>query len=554
MPSRRGRPRHINPTSSPHKNRLAGSATAQADGPGARTRSRSGKTILAPVISLGKFPAVRDSTRRRQQTESSPATPSPVGAGRKRKVTIADSDHSEPEISGRPTRRPRHGRLPAHEADPPTRQKDSELTDYATTGVGADRRPPVVNFPWAFTIPIAQGGISKRHHAHFDRVEDSHLKSILQRVGCSVVGKNRAQLIEMAVAYGPLSVTNSTNPAASNSQPPRNGHAAHVSSEAFQGASNTERAPKGSTVSNAVDLIELSASQQDPTLSNRNQTRSETSPSPSPTHIRQSGQQLPSSLPGLTPDVARISNSDNETTPGGGPSLSSLHQILIEVRKDLAIHNTKISALQEDVTLTIHHQREILEILETNNQPCTKSSSQQPQTNTVIKKVSRTGRIKQLIQMHYEALFGLPTGSDLPPSPPSSREKRLWLRNEGSEDETDCESIESGASYADCNKTDDDPEDDQYPYSGGPGHPHASQEILKIMHDMLKEVKMPRFRFDLTLKLSHGDNKHCVSVARDIFVRLVQCGEYDGLKPEEKDPDAILLLLTNYAKERYFRK
>ncbi|KAA1101788.1 hypothetical protein PGT21_030240 [Puccinia graminis f. sp. tritici] len=65
---------------------------------------------------------------------------------------------------------------------------------------------------------------------------------------------------------------------------------------------------------------------------------------------------------------------------------------------------------------------------------------------------------------------------------------------------------------------------------------------------------MPRFRFDLTLKLSHGDNKHCVSVARDIFVRLVQCGEYDGLKPEEKDPDAILLLLTNYAKERYFRK
>ncbi|KAA1101787.1 hypothetical protein PGT21_030235 [Puccinia graminis f. sp. tritici] len=409
MPSRRGRPRHINPTSSPHKNRLAGSATAQADGPGARTRSRSGKTILAPVISLGKFPAVRDSTRRRQQTESSPATPSPVGAGRKRKVTIADSDHSEPEISGRPTRRPRHGRLPAHEADPPTRQKDSELTDYATTGVGPIGAPQFV------------------------------------------VGKNRAQLIEMAVAYGPLSVTNSTNPAASNSQPPRNGHAAHVSSEAFQGASNTERAPKGSTVSNAVDLIELSASQQDPTLSNRNQTRSETSPSPSPTHIRQSGQQLPSSLPGLTPDVARISNSDNETTPGGGPSLSSLHQILIEVRKDLAIHNTKISALQEDVTLTIHHQREILEILETNNQPCTKSSSQQPQTNTVIKRylglegsklvcvfhyehckpiynTHSSSTLQQLIQMHYEALFGLPTGSDLPPSPPSSREKKTLAK------------------------------------------------------------------------------------------------------------------------------
>ncbi|KAA1118690.1 hypothetical protein PGT21_002335 [Puccinia graminis f. sp. tritici] len=275
----------------------------------------------------------------------------------------------------------------------------------------------------------------------------------------------------MAVAYGPviqeqLSVTNSTNPAA--------------------------------------NLIELSASQQDPTLSNRNQTRSETSPSPSPTHIRQSGQQLPSSLPGLTPDVARISNSDNETTPGGGPSLSSLHQILIEVRKDLAIHNTKISALQEDVTLTIHHQREILEILETNNQPCTKSSSQQPQTNTVI---------KRYLGLEGSNAVWLAHGFRSAPSPPSSREKRLWLRNEGSEDETDCESIESGASYADCNKTDDDPEDDQYPYSGGPGHPHASQEILKIMHDMLKEVKMPRFRFDLTLKLSHGESA-CVSVAK----------------------------------------
>ncbi|KAA1084898.1 hypothetical protein PGT21_000596 [Puccinia graminis f. sp. tritici] len=98
--------------------------------------------------------------------------------------------------------------------------------------------------------------------------------------------------------------------------------------------------------------------------------------------------------------------------------------------------------------------------------------------------------------MHYEALFGLPTGSDLPPSPPSSRKKRLLAKKRrGLRTETDCESIESGASYADCNKTDETLKTINTLISGGPGHPHASQEILKIMHDMLERSKNAEISF-----------------------------------------------------------
>ncbi|OAV88764.1 hypothetical protein PTTG_28923 [Puccinia triticina 1-1 BBBD Race 1] len=103
-------------------------------------------------------------------------------------------------------------------------------------------------------------------------------------------------------------------------------------------------------------------------------------------------------------------------------------------------------------------------------------------------------------------------------------------------------------------KTGSEVDDPQFPYRGGPGHPDASQETLKIMHEMLQEKGMRRFRLDVSSPLSATDNRFCLNVARNIFVQLVECGEYDGLKPDEKDPENILRHLTSYAKERFFRK
>jgi hypothetical protein len=83
----------------------------------------------------------------------------------------------------------------------------------------------------------------------------------------------------------------------------------------------------------------------------------------------------------------------------------------------------------------------------------------------------------------------------------------------------------------------------------GPDHPDASEETLEIMRRMLQERGMKRFRLDLQSSLTTVDNMFCLSVARDIFVELLNCEEYDGLQPEETDPGHILRLLTNYAKE-----
>jgi hypothetical protein len=101
---------------------------------------------------------------------------------------------------------------------------------------------------------------------------------------------------------------------------------------------------------------------------------------------------------------------------------------------------------------------------------------------------------------------------------------------------------------------DQDHSDPHFPYRGGPGHPLASQETLKIMHRMLKAKGVKRFRFDFTARFSTPENKFCLELARDIFLKLVECGEYDGLQPHECNPDALLGQLTSYVRDRYVRK
>jgi hypothetical protein len=155
-------------------------------------------------------------------------------------------------------------------------------------------------------------------------------------------------------------------------------------------------------------------------------------------------------------------------------------------------------------------------------------------------------------------LFGVAKNMDVPLSPPTAQEKKRWRTkgkqiNDGSSSyEESEENTDSEASRA--SQTDEDSVDPQFPYRDGPGHPNASEETLKIMYEMLKEKGISRFRLDLTAPPTSPENRFCLGVARDIFVRLVECEEYDGLTEEEKDPEAILCLLTTYVKERLVRR
>ncbi|KNZ44028.1 hypothetical protein VP01_9579g1, partial [Puccinia sorghi] len=79
--------------------------------------------------------------------------------------------------------------------------------------------------------------------------------------------------------------------------------------------------------------------------------------------------------------------------------------------------------------------------------------------------------------------------------------------------------------------------DSQSSDCGRPGCHWASQEQLKIIRNMMKARNMKRFHMDFNLPLLGPENTFCLELARDTFVALLECGEYDGLQPHESKPE-----------------
>ncbi|WAR54586.1 hypothetical protein PtB15_4B203 [Puccinia triticina] len=225
----------------------------------------------------------------------------------------------------------------------------------------------------------------------------------------------------------------------------------------------------------------------------------------------------------------------------------------------LRTHSMKFSVLQDNIASTLRHQQEIKEKLEILSElmlhsrpgPGRPTRTNPTETNApVLQAIPCTGRLKQLQKLFFESLFGLPAKAELPPSPPTTSEKTKWRAH------MDDDSLDDPERQHDS----DDPETDEeasyphFPYRGGPGHPWASQEQLKIMYHMLKAKGIKQFRMDFTASLTDPVNVFCLTVARDIFVKLVECGEYDGLQPHECAPDFILKQLTDYARDKFVRK
>ncbi|KAH9446756.1 hypothetical protein Pst134EA_030667 [Puccinia striiformis f. sp. tritici] len=583
---------------------------------GIPSRSTPAKKSLPSASGLDDVPGDQEgpgsiATRLRPRpARQGPLTPTPSALGQgKRKVRIIESDESGDEAAGPSARRQRRGPGPkqltrcpddsGHSAD-----LDADFVFTKDSGVGVTA-PAVVKFPWGFSIPVSELSRADKHEVHFSQVSESSLKSVLGRIGCSVVGKNRQQLIKLCLAYAPLiqglpaptaaiipSTGSSNDTGESTIQrqgqlPPNTGsQAAGPSAGPFN---NPTQTPRGASKTIEIDLIQWSSTGS---TARNSAPKQAIFINPSPSGIPSTQQDEidfipPSSMPGLTPDVrsgsidkSDESFSDSETTSDledrqhtrmdtdrppstrtrrSSPRQKSRGKIL----RILKLQSQQITTMQEDIASINETQRDINEKLQdvldrgelSNSRP---SRSKGKSTQTDPRTVSRTGQFKKLIERHFQSLFGLPAGASLPPSPPSDREKSRWLRESGdsfgdivtSENESD-----SSSSETDVPERAVDP-NNKFPYrrQGGPGHPSASQEQLKTMYNMMKAKGMRSFRFDFRLKLGAPENVFCLDLARDIFVALVESDQYQGLKDNEKEPHVIGHHLKNYAREVYEKK
>jgi hypothetical protein len=135
---------------------------------------------------------------RRQRTRPGPLTPAPPQVGQKRRVVILESEDSD---NNSDTYRPRNRRR-REDHDQPLHGQD----ERQKTPAGVDTAPPrIVSLPWGFSLPVTELGQAERHHILFSQVSEAELKSVLQRIGCSVVGQNKPQLIKLVLAYATLS-------------------------------------------------------------------------------------------------------------------------------------------------------------------------------------------------------------------------------------------------------------------------------------------------------------------------------------------------------------
>ena len=145
------------------------------------------------------------------------------------------------------------------------------------------------------------------------------------------------------------------------------------------------------------------------------------------------------------------------------------------------------------------------------------------------------------------ALLGQKPASrkQFPPSPPTSQERMRWIDLDGPDNDNISQIV---------NMSEKESDNPHSPYPGGPGNPDASPQQLKIMHDILAAKKMKSFCPDLGAGILETFNQYCWELARDIFIALVDVGEYIGLRPEEKTPEVVLLAIKGYAKDRLMQQ
>ncbi|CAH7687596.1 hypothetical protein PPACK8108_LOCUS22403 [Phakopsora pachyrhizi] len=169
--------------------------------------------------------------------------------------------------------------------------------------------------------------------------------------------------------------------------------------------------------------------------------------------------------------------------------------------------------------------------------------------------VPQNGKVKELIHQHVKALLGLKSGITQLPSPASKKERQKWIRYDDEveelEENSDCNQEFSKAESENSIVSMSETEDPHFPFPGGPGHKRATPQQLQIMWNMMQERGVSKFHPNFGDSIESPDNRFLWSLAHKIFVRLVECGEYQGIDLEaSKNIHAAIL---GYVEERLMR-
>lgn len=97
------------------------------------------------------------------------------------------------------------------------------------------------------------------------------------------------------------------------------------------------------------------------------------------------------------------------------------------------------------------------------------------------------------------------------------------------------------------------PENPCFPYPNGPGHINSTPQQLAVMWRMMRSVGFSSFRPDFSKSSKSEDNQWLWNLASSIFLRLVQCGEYNGVSSGSENSEQIKRSFSAYIASLYKR-
>jgi hypothetical protein len=141
-----------------------------------------------------------------RQARDAPVAPGTSGKRKRGAMVVPDSSDASGETP--PRQRRRRGPGPKNLTDLAGRnEQEAAGQGFIFEGVPGTRLPSrTINFPWGFSIPLTEHGHPDRQHSSFAQIPEASMRSVLTRIGCSVVGKNKNQLVQMCIAYAAISM------------------------------------------------------------------------------------------------------------------------------------------------------------------------------------------------------------------------------------------------------------------------------------------------------------------------------------------------------------
>lgn len=125
------------------------------------------------------------------------------------------------------------------------------------------------------------------------------------------------------------------------------------------------------------------------------------------------------------------------------------------------------------------------------------------------------------------------------PLPANDNEKAAWMRD------IDISTLEDEASSS-LPDSQHAPVDPRFPYPDGPGHVNSTPQQLGVMWRMMRSVGVSSFRPNFSESCTSEDNRFLWDLSSQIFLKLVECGEYNGISLTSENSAQIGRCLSTY--------